>query len=210
MSGAMEQNRFAPPRADVEDSVEAEAGLVEAGRGERFLAALIDGLVPTVVIIAIMVAIAIPMYQSYRQEHMPGIEPPPLGSGHRLSTTWAWLGGFALLGYFVYSAVLVYLYGQTFGKRAMGIRVVTTDGARVAFSRFIFLRWLPVAVLGCIPFVGWVITSLVDPLLIFRDSRHCLHDDIAGTRVVTAASSADATLRGDPKYAGANLRTFSF
>jgi len=105
--------------------------------------------------------------------------------------------------------VLVYLYGQTFGKRAMGIRVVRTDGARVAFSRFIFLRWLPIAMIGSIPFVGWI-ASLLDPLLIFRESRRCLHDDIAGTRVVTAASSADATLRGDPKYAGANLRTISF
>jgi len=209
MSGVIEMNRFAPPRAEVEDSIEAGTGLVDAGRGERFLAALIDGLVPTIVVIAILVAIAIPAYQSYQQAHVPGIEPPPLGSGHHPSVTWAWLGGFALLGYFIYSAVLVYLYGQTFGKRAMGIRVVRPDGARVAFSRFIFLRWLPIAMIGSIPFVGWI-ASLLDPLLIFRESRLCLHDDIANTRVVTAASSVDATLRGDPKYAGANLRTISF
>jgi len=209
MSGVIEQNRFAPPRAEVEDSIETGTGLVEAGRGERFLATLIDGLVPTVVILAILAAVAIPAYENYRQQQVPGIEPPPLGSGHHVTATWAWLGGFALLGYFIYSAVLVYLYGQTFGKRAMGIRVVRTDGARVAFSRFIFLRWLPIAMIGSIPFVGWI-ASLLDPLLIFRESRRCLHDDIAGTRVVTAASSADATLRGDPKYAGANLRTISF
>ncbi|MBW8756196.1 MAG: RDD family protein [Burkholderiales bacterium] len=209
MSGVIEQNRFAPPRADVEDSIEAEAGLVEAGRGERFLAALIDGLVPTIVVIAILVAVAIPAYENYQQQHVPGIAPPPLGSGHHVTSTLAWLGGFALLGYFIYSAALVYLYGQTFGKRAMGIRVVRTDGSRVAFSRFIFLRWLPIAMIGSIPFVGWI-ASLLDPLLIFRESRLCLHDDIASTRVVTAASSADATLRGDPKYAGANLRTINF
>jgi uncharacterized RDD family membrane protein YckC len=209
MSGVIEQNRFAPPRAEVEDSIETGTGLVEAGRGERFLATLIDGLVPTVVILAILAAVAIPAYENYRQQQVPGIEPPPLGSGHHVTATWAWLGGFALLGYFIYSVVLVYLYGQTFGKRAMGIRVVRTDGARVAFSRFIFLRWLPIAMIGSIPFVGWI-ASLLDPLLIFRESRRCLHDDIAGTRVVTAASSADATLRGDPKYAGANLRTISF
>jgi len=209
MSGVIEQNRFAPPRAEVEDSIETGTGLVEAGRGERFLATLIDGLVPTVVILAILAAVAIPAYENYRQQQVPGIEPPPLGSGHHVTATWAWLGGFALLGYFIYSVVLVYLYGQTFGKRAMGIRVVRTDGARVAFSRFIFLRWLPIAMIGSIPFVGWI-ASLLDPLLIFRESRLCLHDDIAGTRVVTAASSADATLRGDPKYAGANLRTISF
>ena len=209
MSGVIEQNRFAPPRAEVEDSIETGTGLVEAGRGERFLATLIDGLVPTVVILAILVVVAIPAYENYRQQQVPGIEPPPLGSGHHVTATWAWLGGFALLGYFIYSVVLVYLYGQTFGKRAMSIRVVRTDGARVAFSRFIFLRWLPIAMIGSIPFVGWI-ASLLDPLLIFRESRRCLHDDIAGTRVVTAASSADATLRGDPKYAGANLRTISF
>ena len=209
MSGVIEQNRFAPPRAEVEDSIETGTGLVEAGRGERFLATLIDGLVPTVVILAILAAVAIPAYENYRQQQVPGIEPPPLGSGHHVTATWAWLGGFALLGYFIYSVVLVYLYGQTFGKRAMGIRVVRTDGARVAFSRFIFLRWLPIAMIGSIPFVGWI-ASLLDPLLIFRESRRCLHDDIAGTRVVTAASSVDATLRGDPKYAGANLRTISF
>jgi uncharacterized RDD family membrane protein YckC len=209
MSGTIEQNRFAPPRAGVEDSNDAEAGMVDAGRGERFLASLIDGLVPTVVIIAILVAVAIPAYQSYQQQHAPGIEPPPLGSGHHLTTGWAWLGGLALVAWFIYSASLVYLYGQTFGKRAMGIRVVRMDGSRVAFSRFIFLRWLPVAVLGAIPFVGWIV-NLVDPLLIFRDSRQCLHDDFANTRVVTAASSTEATLRGDPKYAGANLRTISF
>jgi uncharacterized RDD family membrane protein YckC len=210
MSGAIEQNRFAPPRAQVGDSADSQAWMVDAGRGERFLAALIDGLVPMIAIIGILVAVALPAYENYRQQHVPGIEPPPLGSGQHMTTGWAWLGLLALVGYLVYSAALVYLYGQTFGKRAMGIRVVRMDGTRVDFSRFIFLRWLPVAVLGCIPFVGWIVTLLVDPLLILRESRQCLHDDFANTRVVTAASSTEATLRGDPKYAAANLRTISF
>jgi uncharacterized RDD family membrane protein YckC len=210
MSVAIEQNRFAPPRAQVGDSDDTQAWMVDAGRGARFLAALIDGLVPTIVLIGVLVAVALPAYENYRQQHVPGIEPPPLGSGHHLTTGWAWLGTLALVGYLIYSATLVYLYGQTFGKRAMGIRVVRMDGARVDFGRFILLRWLPVAVLGCIPIVGFLVTFLIDPLLILRESRQCLHDDFANTRVVTAASSAEATLRGDPKYAGANLRTISF
>ena len=209
MSGVAAQQRFAPPRAQVGDQQGVEAGLVEAGRGERFLAVLIDGVMPMILVVVILVAVALPAYESYKQQHVPGIEPPPLGSGHHLTTGWAWLGGFVLVGWLIYSATLVFLYGQTFGKRAMGIRVVRMDGSRVAFSRFIFLRWLPVAILGAIPFVGFIV-NLVDPLLIFRESRQCLHDDFANTRVVTAASSADATLHGDPKYAGANLRTISF
>ena len=210
MSVAIEQNRFAPPRAEVEDSADTQARMVDAGRGARFLAALIDGLVPMIVMIGILVAVAVPAYERYQQQHVPGIEPPPLGSGHHMTGSLAWLGALLLVGYLVYSATLVYLYGHTFGKRAMDIRVVRMDGTRVTFSRFVFLRWLPVAVLGCIPFVGWIVTSLVDPLLIFRESRQCLHDDFANTRVVTAASSTEATLRGDPKHAGANLRTISF
>ena len=209
MSGAIAQNRFAPPHADVEDQHDEEARMVDAGRGDRFLAALIDGLAPMVVIILILVAVALPAYENYKQSHVQGIEPPPLGSGHHLSTMWAFFGGVVLLGYLVYSVVLVYLYGQTFGKRMMNIRVVRVDGGRVSFARFIFLRWLPLAIIGFIPLVGGVV-GLLDPLLIFRDSRQCLHDNIADTRVVTAASSVEATLNGDPKYAGAGLRTINF
>ena len=208
MSGVASQNRFAPPRADVEDQHDIEAGLVEAGRGARFLAVLIDALIPMVAVLLIVFAVAIPLYERYQQEHTPGIEPPALGTRH-MSMAWAWLGGLGMIGYIVYSIALVYLYGQTFGKRMMDIRVVRVDGSRVTFARFVFLRWLPLAVVGCIPFIGGIV-GLIDPLLIFRESSRCLHDDIADTRVVTAASSVDATLRGDAKYAGANLRTIAF
>ena len=209
MSGAVAQNRFAPPLADVEDQAELEASMVDAERGARFLAILIDSLLPVIIGIIIAVSVAMPAYENYKQQHVPGIEPPALGTGHHMTTLWAYAGGCALAVFFIYSAALVYLYGQTFGKRMMGIRVVRTDGSRVTYARFIFLRWLPLAVVGGVPVLGFV-ASLLDPLLIFRDSRQCLHDNIADTKVVTAASSVDATLRGDPKYAGANLRTISF
>ena len=209
MSGAIAQNRFAPPRADVEDQQDVEARMVDAGRGDRFLAVLIDGLTPMIAVILILVAVAVPAYERYKQARVPGIEPPPPGSGHHLTAMWAFFGGIAVVGWIVYSIVLVYLYGQTFGKRMMNIRVVRIDGSRVTFARFVFLRWLPLFIVGCVPFIGSVV-GLIDPLLIFRDSRRCLHDDIADTKVVTAASSAEATLHGDQKYAGAGLRTISF
>jgi uncharacterized RDD family membrane protein YckC len=209
MSAAAAQNRFAPPRADVEDHADAQAGLVDAGRGARLVAVLIDGLLPAIIGVFIGVAIAIPAYERHQQEHAPGIDPPALGTGHHMTGTWVLLGCVALVAYLIYSIVLVYLYGQTFGKRVMDLRVVRMDGSRVTFARFVFLRWLPLAIVGLVPFIGGLV-ALIDPLLIFRDSRRCLHDDIADTRVVTAASSVDATLRGDAKHAGANLRTITF
>jgi uncharacterized RDD family membrane protein YckC len=209
MSAVAAQNRFAPPRAEVDDQHDIQAEMVDASRGARLLAIFIDGLPPAVIGIGIAAAVAMPAYQSYKQAHVPGIEPPPLGSANHMTMTWAWLAGLAMLAFFIYSAVLVYRYGQTFGKRMMGIRVVRTDGSRVTFGRFIFLRWLPLAVVGAIPIVN-IVAGLLDPLLIFRDTRQCLHDNIADTKVVTAASSVDATLAGDVKNASANLRTISF
>ena len=40
-------------------------------------------------------------------------------------------------------------------------------------------------VIALIPVVGWLY-GLVDALMIFRDSRKCLHDNIADTIVVKA------------------------
>jgi hypothetical protein len=37
--------------------------------------------------------------------------------------------------------------------------------------------------IAMIPYVGNVI-ALIDVLMIFRTSRKCLHDDIAGTKVI--------------------------
>ncbi|MEO5688064.1 MAG: RDD family protein [Burkholderiaceae bacterium] len=185
-------NPFAPPRAAVDDHYDTQLELVEAGRGARFVAVLIDGLAPFVVIMGILAAVAIPAYQTYVQR-AKGLPVAHDAGGAIIAV--AALAGLAMLAFFIYSATLVYRYGQTVGKRMMGIRVVRSDGSRVAFSRFIFLRWLPLFIVGIIPWIGYL-SGLVDALLIFRDSHQCLHDNIADTRVVTAASSESATLDG--------------
>jgi uncharacterized RDD family membrane protein YckC len=208
MSGAIAQNRFAPPRADVEDQSDDSGAMINASRGSRLLAVIIDSMLPLILIGVVVAAVAIPAYENYRQAHVPGIEPPRSGL-HHLSLTWGWLAGLAVVGFYAWSVMLVVMYGQTFGKRLMDIRVVRTDGSRVSFARFVFARWLPMFILRFVPLFN-VIAGLLDPLLIFRDSRQCLHDSIADTKVVTAASSVDATLNGDGKYARTGLRTIDF
>ena len=60
-----------------------------------------------------------------------------------------------------------------------------SDGSQASFARIVGLRYFTTSVLAPIPVVG-SIYGLVDVLLIFRDSRRCLHDNIADTIVVTA------------------------
>ena len=62
-----------------------------------------------------------------------------------------------------------------------GIKVVRSDGSPAALGRIFWLRNILNGVLGLIPFY-----VLIDGLLIFADSRQCLHDKIADTIVVKA------------------------
>ena len=70
--------------------------------------------------------------------------------------------------------------GQTIGKKLLMIRIVTTSGKLPGFLQAVVLRnWLR-AVISVLPFFG-----LIDVLFIFSDSRRCLHDYLASTRVVS-------------------------
>lgn len=70
--------------------------------------------------------------------------------------------------------------GQTIGKKLLMIRIVSTSGKLPGFLQAVVLRnWLRV-VFSIVPFFG-----LIDVLFIFSDSRRCLHDYLAATRVVS-------------------------
>jgi hypothetical protein len=94
--------------------------------------------------------------------------------------------------------VLLVLAGRRRGERGAGcaqrpdhrqvpaeIRVARPDGSNRAWAASFVARYLPMALVGAVPFVGGMV-SLVDSLLIFRDDRRCLHDQIADTIVVRA------------------------
>lgn len=72
--------------------------------------------------------------------------------------------------------------GASIGKRLLGICVVRQDGLPAEVWRIALLRnALPMALGG---YYGWF--GLVDALFIFGEERRCLHDWVAGTRVVKA------------------------
>lgn len=92
----------------------------------------------------------------------------------------------ALLIWCVITSWLVATNGQSIGKRLVGIKVVRTDGSRASFARIFLLRNVVNGLPNLLPYVGWLY-QLADPLLIYQDSRRCIHDLIADTTVVRCA-----------------------
>jgi uncharacterized RDD family membrane protein YckC len=76
--------------------------------------------------------------------------------------------------------------GQTLGKKIVKIRILNyATGEMPGFGRAVALRWWVHGILCAIPCAG-IIYALVDALLIFGEARRCIHDYIAGTKVVVA------------------------
>jgi uncharacterized RDD family membrane protein YckC len=160
-------NPFAPPVAKVEDVAPVAGDL--AGRWARLGAALIDGLAFGLLAWGVGVASGVALFSA---------EP-----NYNLAYVTAYAGAVAV--FMVLQGFLLHRRSQTLGKIALGIRIVRRDGSRAGLGRLLGLRLLPMWFVSLVPFVGPLI-SLVDCLLIFRDSRRCLHDDIADTIVVRA------------------------
>jgi uncharacterized RDD family membrane protein YckC len=164
-----EDNRYAPPRASVADSNQIEGDEELAGRGQRLAAAIIDAL-----ILALLLWPYITM-SGYWERAMSGQEE--MSDLLQLSLV-------SLIVFVVVHGYLLHRYGQTIGKRFLGIRIVSaSDGELVSVGKIFGLRYVPIQIAGLLPVVGNIL-PLVDVLFIFREDRRCLHDFIAGTKVV--------------------------
>jgi uncharacterized RDD family membrane protein YckC len=94
----------------------------------------------------------------------------------------AMISAVGILVLLVYQLRLLSREGQTIGKRVMKVRVVMyDDGSNPGFGRAVGLRLFVNGLIGIVP--GY---ALVDVLFIFGAERRCLHDFIAGTKVVEA------------------------
>lgn len=170
----MPDNPYAAPAAPVADSAPRQLEL--AGRGMRLGAVIVDGLVYGVATMPMTMAVLfVAGMANLKDTRNLGIAAGIAGG----------VGLLLFLGAIVGNCVLLHRNGQTIAKKLLGIRVVRRDGSRCGLARIFFARFLPVTFLGFIPFVGGLV-SLVDALLIFRDDRRCLHDEIADTIVVVA------------------------
>lgn len=169
---------FRPPLAPLEDAPDAPLEL--AGRGSRLGAKCVDGLtvLGVMLVTGIAAAIFLPLLQPYGRARVQ-----PATAFPAAALVAALLVFLAFAGLILWNCLWLHRYGQTVGKRVLRIRIVRSDGGRCGLGRIFALRYLPMMVLGLIPVVGFLVT-LTDWLLIFRDSRKCLHDQFADTIVV--------------------------
>lgn len=168
----LQDQRYAPPAAHVEDvEATAEGEQVLATRWQRFWAAIVDVLVG---LVALWLIGTITSWDPFASDADAGLWDTDL------------MG--TLVGFITFAVVHGYLLatrGQTVGKLALGIRIVRSDGSRASLGRLLGLRYGIGSATMAIPAVGGIF-GIIDALLIFRQSRRCLHDNIADTIVVKA------------------------
>jgi len=178
--GSKEVNPYAPPSADVnvgKPPPATEGALAE--RGTRLVAKMLDGLMA----FALMLPVVIPGMRAAMGAAAPNASPSLNFFRGFFTSSLGILCGVACLGLAAFQAYLIATTGQSIGKRWFKIRIVKLDGSRVNFVTGVLLRQWLFALFQYIPRVGSV-TGLLDPLFIFRADRRCLHDFVAGTKVI--------------------------
>ncbi len=166
-SGTTTDSRYAPPLAEVADMPAGPGNQELAGRGHRRGAALID----VAIAIAVMFGAA---------------AVTPWNPFQAADSLWQLTIVNAAIGYALF--VLVHGYtlvkdGQTLGKNLLGIRIVRTNGEAASAQQLLVLRYGVFTLPNVVPAIGQIV-GLIDALSIFRASRRCLHDQLAGTIVV--------------------------
>ncbi|MFO1065725.1 MAG: RDD family protein [Pirellulales bacterium] len=149
----------------------AYEGFATAGLWSRLFASIIDGAAIAVSIVAGFVA----LYYASLNGVTAQVRPIDEMSRQQLSLLFGPVCALQLLQW-----VLLSVRGQSIGKFMCLIRVVTLSGRRAGFFRAVLIRDVTSNIFrSVIPFFG-----LIDVLFIFGASHRCVHDYMAGTKVV--------------------------
>ena len=164
---------------DVPVNPEVTIGLPDANRLSRLLAQILDGIILLVASMPVMFMLNIGSELIWEDVVETGI---PIGDILQITA----------LGVFLYVLINGYhlwYFGQTLGKKMMGIAIVDARDKVPAFSKIIGIRYAPFQFAGAIP--GVALIGLIDVLLIFRADKRCLHDMAAGTRVADVSEHSE-------------------
>jgi uncharacterized RDD family membrane protein YckC len=140
-----------------------------ATRGKRLSASLIDSLLIGVITLPII------YYTGAWDDIYKGIPP---STGYSIA-----IGICGLVAFLLINGKLLVENGQTLGKKVVGIRIVDMEGNKASIKKQLFPRYAFYFLPGQVPVVGQIV-SMVNILWIFGKPRRCLHDYVAGTKVV--------------------------
>ncbi|QFT12493.1 RDD family protein (plasmid) [Vibrio sp. THAF190c] len=154
-----------------------------ASRWSRFWAFFIDGLVAAAIMVVLF------YFDSTRTIMIVGS-----ASGEAFSLV------FSALVYLLCNGYLLHKYGQTIGKNIFEISIVSMNNQPLSLAKIFFMRWAPFYFIMYLPtrlYELWpnyelfkflsllaMISVILNYLFIFGKERRCLHDRIAGTKVV--------------------------
>jgi len=162
----MEQNPYSAPQAEMAESLDGDL----ASRWARFFGNLIDSILEGGIALGIL----------FLTDYWDAALTLPL------LLEQAMLMGSGIAVFLVLQGYLLMVSGQTIGKRIMRTRIVSYyDGQLLGPGKLLGLRYILWYVFYSLPFVGGVI-GLIDALFIFGEEKRCLHDVMAGSKVVKA------------------------
>jgi uncharacterized RDD family membrane protein YckC len=89
-----------------------------------------------------------------------------------------------LAQYLIVNGYLLHSRGQTVGKWVLGIKIVSFKTNEILpLWKVFFVRYVPPAIVAMLPLVG-IFLAIVNDLFIFRKDKRCIHDHLAGTKVI--------------------------
>jgi uncharacterized RDD family membrane protein YckC len=156
------------------------AQLPLGGLGARFGAALIDGLLQLLCKAPFFFAF-VELFRLALQNPQTPLQPEQVSPVIMAAyfKTLPWLVGLAAI-----QVTLLCVRSQSVGKLLVGLRIVSVENEQPGgpLRAFLLSDFIP-TVIEFIPFLG-ILFWLVDSCFIFRDDHRCIHDLIAGTKVV--------------------------
>jgi uncharacterized RDD family membrane protein YckC len=144
-----------------------------AGVGQRLASYLVDGVVLSIIYIALMFLFGVP------------IEEEAIAGGGFSTTFYADFSTTFYAVYVLMAAIGIGYYtyffgkGQTPGMKLVEIKLIRTDGVEPVGYKKGFLRWVGMEISGMVLLLGYI-------WILIDKKRQGWHDKIAGTYVVKA------------------------
>jgi uncharacterized RDD family membrane protein YckC len=167
-----------------------------ASLGQRFAAKVIDWLMLLIPVVVMLMAMMDPAFETEikRLQNEPNALMEALqrqiGKVQSDGNPTVQVAGWLVIIITLTNIVLLSIRGQSIGKLLLGIQIVgSADGTKAGFVKAVLLRWFLFAIIEGIRLIGPVL-MLGNVLLIFRADRRCMHDHVAGTKVVRAIATS--------------------